>query len=120
MIREILCPIAIRAHTHGLNARIHWSARARRGKADARCVWGCLHAAGVPHSDAPLSVALSRVAPRRMDNDNAIACLKGVRDAVARYFGVNDADGDPITWRYEQAAGPRYAVAITIEWEVIS
>lgn len=49
-------------------------------------------------------VTITRVAPRKMDDDGCVASAKSVRDGVADALGVDD--GDPsITWSYAQQKG---------------
>lgn len=58
-------------------------------------------------------VELVRIGPGKPDDDNVVGAFKGIRDGIARAFGVDD--GDPRwRWEYDQArdggeAG-RYAV----------
>lgn len=99
------------------NAREHWSkkaARARDHRGAARLVvasnkWKTW-------ADHPLTVTLTRVAPRMLDSDNLSSAFKALRDGVADALGVNDNDGR-ISWRYDQQRGriKEYAVRITIE-----
>jgi hypothetical protein len=59
-------------------------------------------------------VTLTRLAPRMLDDDNAIAGMKAVRDAVADCLVV--LDNDPrVEWRYAQERAKGYAVRISIE-----
>lgn len=46
-------------------------------------------------------VTLERHGVRRMDGDNLQAGLKSVRDAIAAWLGVDDAD-ERVWWRYAQ------------------
>ena len=40
----------------------------------------------------PLLVTPVRVAPRRLDHDNAVAIMMGIREDVARWLRVDDGD----------------------------
>lgn len=98
-----------------LNAREHYMAKARRVKVIRN--WVTLVLRGTVARDmtlvAPLVVTITRVGPRRLDDDNATGSAKPVRDAVAAVLGVDD--GDPrVTWKVEQAKGP-YATRVRIE-----
>lgn len=46
-------------------------------------------------------VTLTRVGPRRLDDDNLAGSLKGVRDAIAAALGVDDRD-PKVQWVYGQ------------------
>jgi hypothetical protein len=55
----------------------------------------------------PLIVTLTRVAPSNgLDDDNLAGALKGVRDAVAEWLGVDDRDRATVRYEYEQRRGP--------------
>jgi len=93
------------------NLREHWGAKAKRAsehRSAARMVLGT-RARGL----VPAIVTLTRVAPRRLDDDNLATAFKNVRDGVADAIGVDDRD-PRISWRYDQTAGD-YAVRISIE-----
>lgn len=91
------------------NLREHWAARYRRTKQ--------LRLLGRSVRPAPLPciVTITRVAPRRLDDDNMVAAAKPLRDGIADSLGVDDAD-PAVTWRYAQRrAGPReYGVEVCI------
>ena len=55
-------------------------------------------------------VKITRLGPRRLDDDNLAACCKYVRDAIAAKVGVDDGDAR-YTWVYEQRIGP-YGVEV--------
>lgn len=69
-----------------------------------------------PRPSLPLVVTLVRIAPRELDDDNLRGAFKAMRDAVAEWLGVDDAD-PRVEWAYGQKrAGPReYRVGIEIE-----
>lgn len=115
--------------TFTLNSREHWSARARKRKAERDAVklawlvavkkrpsgqrtsWAISTMFGPPGHR--LVVTLTRIGPRKLDSDNVQGALKAIRDEVAARLGLDD--GDPrITWRYEQERGA-YAVRVCIE-----
>ena len=116
--------VPIRA-TSSLNARMHWAARAKRVKQERRTVAALMRAsdlnrvaaksagADVLWRDGHLAITLTRIGPRRMDDDNVQGCLKAVRDEVAAQLGLDDGDAR-LTWKYEQRKGP-YGVEVTIE-----
>ena len=100
-------PLRIEARA---NRREHWAARARRAKQHR------IAALAVPSHPLPCVVTLTRVAPRRLDDDNLAAGFKALRDGIADRLGVDDAD-PRVTWRYAQERGRRkeYAARVRIE-----
>lgn len=92
------------------NKREHWSARARRTKAHR------LAALAVPTHPLPCIVTLTRVGPRKLDDDNLASGFKALRDGIADRLGVDDGDSR-VTWRYAQVRGKakEYAARVTIE-----
>lgn len=70
---------------------------------------------------APMTVTLTRVAPRRLDEgDNLNMSFKSIRDGIADAVGVDDRDSSYI-WVYKQKKGkPReYAVIVEIQEESV-
>ena len=60
----------------------------------------------------PVVVTITRIGPRRLDNDNLESACKYVRDEIARAYGVDD--GSPLyNWQCEQRIGD-YAVEVEI------
>lgn len=105
--------------TFTLNSREHWSARARKRKAERSLTkLGHLGALATrprrsPALRPPFVVTLTRIGPRKLDSDNVQGALKAIRDEVAAQLGIDD--GDPrITWNYGQEKG-EYAVRVVIE-----
>jgi hypothetical protein len=97
------------------NVREHWSKRAARAKQHRVQAWAELRAAdNAPRCIGPVTVTLTRIAPRRMDDDGAIASLKAVRDGVADWLGIDDGS-NLITWRYAQTKGAPKKYAVRIE-----
>jgi hypothetical protein len=92
------------------NVRAHYWARAKRTKRERAEVRRALEGRAAP--PLPAAISLCRVGPRRLDDDNLAGALKGVRDQVSAWLGVDDAD-PRVVWRYEQARGT-YAVRITV------
>jgi hypothetical protein len=95
----------------GLNAREHWRVRANRVKAERTAVaWAmsCTEPCALP-----CVVTLTREGKGTLDSDNLQGSQKAVRDAVADWLGVNDAD-PRIDWRYAQVKAPAYGVLIEI------
>lgn len=85
------------------NVREHWrkrADRARQQRATARLVLG--NAGSRP--ELPVVVELTRVAPRPLDDDNLRGSLKSVRDGIAEWLDVDDAD-PRVRWAYAQRKG---------------
>ena len=60
----------------------------------------------------PCIIILSRVAMRKLDDDNLQTALKGIRDTIADLIlpglSKGKADGDPrLKWEYGQIRGPK-------------
>lgn len=89
-----------------LNVREHWATRARRVARERNLVTLVLRGtvAAQMMLVAPLVVTITRIGPRRLDDDNATGSAKAVRDAIATALGVDDRD-DRVCWRVEQASG---------------
>lgn len=81
---------------NALNSREHWRVRSKRA-ADHR--WIVADAIKMALPALPVVVTLTRLAPRMMDGDGAIASLKSCRDGVADAYGIDDADAR-IKFRY--------------------
>jgi len=123
-IVEVVAPIRT---VSALNHREHWAKRARRVKGERAATLVALSlgpgwraqaalrkrlAAG-----ARLAVLLERRAARGLDDDNLRAALKGVRDEIARWLGVDDRD-PRVRWDYAEVKASGFAVRIRFD-EVI-
>jgi len=88
------------------NLREHWAAKARRVKHERAAFSLAVRAKVSARLCADVRalggvVLLTRVAPRRLDDDNLRGAFKAARDAVAAVLGVDD--GDPrVRWAYDQ------------------
>jgi hypothetical protein len=97
------------------NLRLHWASKARIAKRHRAVAKNSLSALAAPLRP-PLSIVLTRVAPRKLDGDNLQYAFKAIRDGVADWLGVDD--GSPqLDWQYAQrSAGPgQYWVEIDIQ-----
>lgn len=93
-----------------LNVREHYMQRSKRVKAEREATAWALKYVKVKPS-LPCVVTLTRSAPGGgLDDDNLPGALKGVRDEVAAWLGVDDRN-PAIEWRYAQCRGP-YSVEI--------
>lgn len=93
---EFACPLPSRG-----NLEKHWRVRATlvTKQRDATMAALKVGSAGLRSMPTPpLTVVLTRVSGGRIDSDNLSTALKGPRDAVAYWLGVDD--GDPaVTWQ---------------------
>jgi hypothetical protein len=97
----------------GLNDRKHWAARARTVKAERDAVRWVLN--GHPKPSLPCVVTLTRCAPSNgLDGDNLQGACKSIRDSVADWLGIDDADAR-VQWKYAQRREKAYSVEVTIE-----
>ena len=61
----------------------------------------------------PLLVTITRIGPRRLDDDNLTSACKYVRDQIAAAIGTDDGS-DQYTWQCEQRIGKKYGVDVEI------
>lgn len=96
---EFDCPIPSRG-----NIEKHWRVRASLVDKQHAAVREALGITSPP--SPPLTVVLTRIASGRMDTDNVGTSLKGPRDAVAQWLGVDDGDPE-VVWlpRFEHTTG---------------
>ena len=101
------------------NCRDHWAKKARRVK-EQRTLARVLVMNEVGRKrmlGRPVSVALKRIGPRRLDDDNLRGALKAVRDGVADALCIDDGSA-AVTWGYSQDSRRRtYRVEVVIECE---
>jgi hypothetical protein len=96
----------------GQNDREHWRTRARRVRAEREAVAWVLR--GWTPPALPCVIRLTRIAPSNgLDDDNLAGAMKGVRDQVAQWLGVDDKRSDVVTYVYAQDRGP-WAVQVSV------
>jgi len=98
------------------NMRLHWAAKAKLTR-DQRTRTR-MSLAAVAQSFGvevlPVTVVLTRIAPRRLDGDNLQSGFKAVRDGVADWLGVDDGSS-LIDWQYAQRSGGSGVYKVEIE-----
>lgn len=100
----MIAVVPIRTGT-GMNAREHHMARSRRVKSERLQTAYVLLSHRRP--SLPCTVLLTRIAPSNgLDDDNLAGALKGVRDQIAEWLGVDDRHRDRVAYRYAQERGP--------------
>lgn len=95
-----ILPIHIKSEANG---RDHWRKKAARAKLQRSTAAWQMRTRGVPPIP-PLTIMLTRIAPRDLDSDNLAGGFKAVRDGVADWLGVDDGD-KRLTWLYGQRRG---------------
>jgi hypothetical protein len=107
------------------NRREHWAVKARRVKEQrglvAMCYRGCITSTTRQiiffhvHKPAKLTITLTRLGKKLMDDDNLARSFKAIRDELSQQLGVDDGD-KRLRWRYKQRlTKSNYAVEIEIE-----
>ena len=94
-----------------LNTRMHWRKLAKLKQQQRFATLCCLNSL-VPPS-MPLVVTITRVGPRKLDDDNLAGACKYVRDQIANMIGVDDGS-ELYTWVYQQRTG-YYGVDVEIK-----
>lgn len=93
---EVL-PIRINTHEHHMVTMRRNRSHRQRG-----------YTIGLTARDAiPCVVTFIRYSCQTADDDNLSSAYKALRDGIADAFGVSDAPGGPIEWRYEQVKTKR-------------
>lgn len=98
------------------NRRDHWTVKAKRARDQRTAVYMMLWHKVTEHREykaSPLTVTITRIAPRRLDDDNAVSSAKAVRDGIADALWMDDRD-DRVTWVYAQERG-KYGLRIEIQ-----
>lgn len=110
----VLLPLRIESTA---NLREHWTARARRASTHRITARVQLMAAHRNKPDLPVTIALTRIAPRQLDGDNLQSAFKATRDGVADWLGRPD-NHPSLTWVYAQRKGKpgQYAAEVMASW----
>lgn len=96
------------------NIRSHWSVKARLTKLHRTTAR--VHMQGLcSPPKGPMTIVLTRLAPRKLDTDNLASGFKATRDGIADWLGIDDGHPD-LDWQYRQRnAGPKvYAVEVEV------
>ena len=100
---DVVVPIATKSTNSKL--RVHWRVNRRTSKAEREATALCLRQGAAPFAwamaEGQLTVTLTRLSERYLDDDNVRGALKAVRDEVAAWLGVDDRD-PRVTWAYAQ------------------
>ena len=108
---KVLLPI----HTVSvMNAREHWSKRAKRAKIH-RTTARAMLAQWAGRPELPITVSMTRISAGTLDGDNLQSALKATRDGIADWLRLDDAD-PRVTWAYDQQRGKEkeYGVIVRV------
>ena len=107
---EITIPIKIVSIA---NMRLHWAAKARLTKLQRLAALKAMIENAAP-PQTPMTILLTRVAPRKLDSDNLSSGFKAVRDGIADWLQIDD--GHPgIDWQYKQRTGKPKEYFVEVE-----
>lgn len=97
------------------NMREHWAKRHRRESAHRLMARAAVRAAHPPEiaPRAHLTIRLTRLGRRKLDDDNLRGALKSIRDGVADALGMDDGH-TALRWSYSQERSSEYGVRIEI------
>jgi hypothetical protein len=94
------------------NERFHWRTLARIKKKQKEATMYCMIGLVIPQ--LPLVVTITRIGPRKLDDDNLASACKYVRDQIAKQIGVDDGSSD-YTWLYSQRIGKNLRYGVDVE-----
>lgn len=105
------------------NMREHWAAKAKRAKLQRSATYYWLRSLlpSGPSWALPLTITLTRIAPRCLDSGNFEPSMKAIQDACADYlagaYGTGQDRQPGLTWRYAQRRGgvKQYGVEVLLE-----
>jgi hypothetical protein len=101
------------------NRRDHWAVKAKRSALQKRMGYAMtksLLANDIP--EFPCTIAIVRLGPRLLDDDNLRGALKAIRDGIAKALGKDDSPENGISWEYRQEKKKgKQEVGIMIEIE---
>lgn len=94
-----------------LNLREHWSRTIKLKQLHKMATNLVLSTKDIP--SPPLTVTITRLGPRRLDDDNLAGACKYIRDAIANKVGIDDGSSQ-YTWIYKQAISRIYGIDVEI------
>ncbi len=95
------------------NAREHWRVRAKRTKEQKALVTMVLQSLVAAPPRPPVDIVITRTSPGTLDDDNLQGSGKHVRDAVAKWIGIDDGS-ESFRCRVEQTSAGRGVYSVTI------
>lgn len=104
--------IPIRLQSLANMSHQHWRKLARLSRKQKKATARCIHGKEIP--PPPLTIIITRIGPRRLDDDNLASACKYIRDQIATTVGVDD--GSPLyTWVYRQRNEGRGQYGVDVE-----
>ena len=104
----------IRIHSEANERGSHWPRTNRFKKQRKTVAWALWTTFRGATPVLPRTITLTRYGKGLLDDDNLAGGFKAVRDEIAAWLGVDDAD-PRVTWRYAQEKSKTYACRISIE-----
>lgn len=96
-----------------LNDHSHWRNRAKRARVQHAATAQAV--ASLDKPELPCVVNLTRVSRGMLDPDDGLnSSCKFVRDAIAKWLGVDDKHSHIVKYRYDQRRGTPPAVEVEI------
>jgi hypothetical protein len=92
----------------------HWRVRHKRAKEQRGLAAMLARNTFGKAPSLPLTITLTRIAPRELDDDNLSSSQKHVRDGLADWLGVDDRSKQ-ITWVYRQERGAPRTYGVRVE-----
>ena len=117
----MITTISIPLHTVSeMNIKEHWAKSHSRHKEQKKMIFLSLHCYEIPRT-LPVTITMTRLSSRFLDDDNLQGAFKYVRDAIAEHFipglAVGRADDDKrITWKYSQRKDKKKYTQLDFEW----
>jgi hypothetical protein len=100
------------------NAREHWRVVAKRKKLHRTTARLLMQRHLRPMNYAgPVEITMTRIGPRKLDDDNLTGGFKATRDGIADWLGIDDGS-DRLTWICQQRIGKHYGVEVVVAWGV--
>ena len=104
--------IPIRLQSLANMSHQHWRKLAKLSQKQKEATAYCMVGKVIP--PLPLTVTITRIGPRKLDDDNLASACKYVRDQIAEVVGTDD--GSPLyTWIYKQQIGDRGQYGVEVE-----
>ena len=100
------------------NQREHYMTVARRKalhRNTARCI---LQSHARPQEPQQVTITLTRIGKRLLDDDNLSGGFKATRDGIADWLGIDDGDRR-LKWQYQQrktAKGEQVGAEVSVTW----
>ena len=102
------------------NEHLHWHVKAERTKSQRDTTSFILGLTELNPADVvallPITVTMTRIAPRELDNDNAYSSTKHCRDSFASWIGIDDRDKRVLYVTEQRKGSPKqYGTEIKVE-----